>query len=193
VYLRNISGFTQEIGLEKGSFGGTVRAVAGSPLLIEANPMSIHDILDNQPLASIPLEPVVRVEQNSSLADALAVMSAEGAGFVLVYDGDTIVGIFTERDVVMNLVTADGVDDRPLQECMTRNPVTLPASRPVSSAIQPMVEGSYRHLPLIDDDGTCVGVLSIHSLFSYLAELLPGQLLNLPPRPHQEPSSPEGA
>ena len=56
-----------------------------------------------------------------------------------------------------------------------------------------MVEGRFRHLPIHDHRRGYIGVLATHNLFQFIAELIPGTLLNLPPQPNQTLLSPEGA
>jgi hypothetical protein len=56
-----------------------------------------------------------------------------------------------------------------------------------------MEGGHFRHVPLIEADGTLVGLLRQHDLLAYVAEAFPQEILNLPPRPHQKMEEPEGA
>ena len=155
--------------------------------------MSIYSILEGQPVGSIELEEIVSVQLDASLADALAAMRDAGAAYALVLEGETLRGIFTERDLLMRVIEQSGVPDGSICDYMTPDPKCLSADKSVSEALEPMVKGSYRHLPIRSEDGEYVGVLSIHNLFTFLAELMPVQLLNLPPRPHQQMSSAEGA
>lgn len=155
--------------------------------------MSIYRVFESQPVSSIALEPVVSVQSSAPLAETLKVMRGQGAAFALVFGGEDLVGIFTERDLLMRVIGPEGLPEGPIAEFMTPNPTCLDAARPVSQALKPMVEGSYRHLPARAADGSYLGVLSIHSLFAFLAELMPDQILNLPPRPHQAIAAAEGA
>jgi CBS domain-containing protein len=149
--------------------------------------------LETQPIGSIALEPIASVQKGASLADALDEMRNQHAAYVLVFEGETLAGILTERDLLTRVIGPDGLPTGPVTDYMTPNPTCLPANKSVSEALGPMVEGSYRHLPIQDEQGGFVGVLSIHNLFTFLAELMPDQILNLPPRPHQHMPSAEGA
>ena len=55
-----------------------------------------------------------------------------------------------------------------------------------------MQTGRYRNVPLVDDDDSSIGVVRPQDILKYLAEAFPEELLNLPPRPHQRMSKPEG-
>jgi CBS domain-containing protein len=63
----------------------------------------------------------------------------------------------------------------------------------IKDAIELMQTGRYRNVPLLDADGTLVGVVRQNDVIRYLAESFPEELLNLPPRPHQKMKEPEGA
>jgi CBS domain-containing protein len=56
-----------------------------------------------------------------------------------------------------------------------------------------MEEGGYRHLPVIDQAGRPLGVLSVKRIVHYLAEHFPSTIYNQPPDPNVVPLEPEGA
>jgi len=155
--------------------------------------MSIYRALEEHPIGSIRLEPAVAVDAHTPVADVVATMRTTRVGHVLVMAGDELVGIFTERDLLMHAVTEQGVPAAPVAEFMSADPVVLDFKRPISHALEPMVKGRYRHLPIHDPRRGYIGVLTSHTLFQFVAELLPGKILNLPPRPHQTLRAPEGA
>jgi CBS-domain-containing membrane protein len=84
-------------------------------------------------------------------------------------------------------------DSRPVSEFMTRDPKTLSADASLLEAMQSMQSGHYRNVPLIEGDGTVVGLLRQQDLIEFIAEAFPQEILNLPPRPHQLMDQPEGA
>ena len=76
-------------------------------------------------------------------------------------------GIVTERDLTRR-VLGQGLDPRktPLTEIMTRKPDTLSPDDTALSALELMRERAYRHLPVIDDDGRVVAMVSIRNLYA---------------------------
>lgn len=133
------------------------------------------------------------ITPETSLADALAAMRAAGGDAVLIKDGERLVGILTERDVLTRILGA-AVDARqPVSIYMTNEPHTLPADATLLQAMQAMESGHYRNVPLIDEDGGIVGLLRQQDLLEYIAEAFPQEILNLPPRPHQVMEEQEGA
>jgi CBS domain-containing protein len=130
-----------------------------------------------------------QVTPTQTVADAVALMRREQVGCVLVCEGARVVGIFTERDLMKRVLAAGRALDLPIAECMTLNPVVVHPKEPVGVAIQRMEEGGYRHLPVVDEAGRPVGILSVKRIVHYLVEHFPGTIYNLPPDPgavHQE-------
>ncbi len=114
-------------------------------------------------------------------------------GALLVTEGEGIVGIFTERDLLRRILATNQPLSTPLASCMTANPVTVQPKESVSVALQRMEQGGYRHLPVIDEAGRPVGVLSVKRIVHYLVEHFPAMVYNLPPDPSVVPQSAEGA
>lgn len=134
----------------------------------------------------------VRPEQ--TVAEAVALMRQQRVGCVLVcQDDDLLVGLFTERDL-MRRVLAEGLPlCVPVAACMTRNPVVVNPKEPIGAAVRRMEEGGYRHLPVVDQAGKPLGVLSVKRIVHYLAEHFPSTIYNQPPDPNVVPHEPEGA
>jgi CBS domain-containing protein len=138
-----------------------------------------------------PPEPAC-VSRSATLAEALASMRSRGAGCVLACEGDRLVGIMTERDVLRKVAGERLSLDSSVADFMTSEPRTLTADDPVGDAIRLMDEGDYRHIPITDKDGRIEAVISIQQIIQFLAELYPEEVLNLPPEPHQYMDSREG-
>ena len=114
-------------------------------------------------------EPVRKIIQGQKLLtakpDALVAgvarrMAKAKVGAVLVVDGKKLVGIFTERDLLVRVV-AKGLEPKttPLSKVMTANPVTVSADKPLGYALVVMHRKGFRHLPLVED-GKPVGIVS---------------------------------
>jgi CBS domain-containing protein len=134
-----------------------------------------------------------QVSPRHTVADAIDLMRHERVGCLLVCDGDRVVGIFTERDLMRRVLAADKPLSTPMADCMTPRPVVVHPKDPVAAAIQRMEEGGYRHLPVVDEAGRPVGVLSVKRIIHYLVEHFPGTIYNLPPDPGAVPQEREGA
>jgi CBS domain-containing protein len=138
----------------------------------------------------------VTVRPGTSLAESVAAIQRSGTGdsvFVTTPDG-RLAGVLTERDVFGRLVDPAGDVDlnRPVETLMTTSPHTLTLEQSVRDAIDLMQTGRYRNIPIVDGEGLLVGVVRPQDVLKYLAEAFPEELLNLPPRPHQQMEQPEG-
>jgi predicted transcriptional regulator len=71
--------------------------------------------------------------------------------------------------------------------------VVVPSKEPISMAIQKMQDGGYRHLPVVDEAGRPVGVLSVKRIVHYLVEHYTATIHNMPPNPALVPQDREGA
>jgi CBS domain-containing protein len=91
---------------------------------------------------------------------------------VLVVDGTELVGIFTERDVLMNVAGREQeFAEDPVREWMTPNPETVAEDDSIGFAIHKMDIGGYRHLPVMES-GQPVGIISVRDVVRYLAAYL---------------------
>ena len=111
---------------------------------------------------------LLTVDPGDRVTEVAKRMVAKDVGAVLVYDGGSLSGILTERDVLR--AVADGIDDSTLvRERMTPNPETLDADDTTEHAAVLMIHGGFRHLPVIEN-GEVVGVLSIRDLMRVVLE-----------------------
>jgi CBS domain-containing protein len=137
--------------------------------------------------------PPLRVEPGQTVADAVALMRENRVGCVLVCSEQRLVGIFTERDLMRRVLAPGKPLTASVGECMTRDPVVVHPKEPVSAAIRRMEEGGYRHLPVVDETGRPVGILSVKRIVHYLVEHYSPTVYNQPPDPAVVPHAPEGA
>ena len=83
--------------------------------------------------------------------------------------------------------------ESPIADVMTPNPVCVIVKDPIRLAVRRMEQGGFRHVPVLDETGRPVGVLSATRIVHYLAEHFPATVYNLPPDPQAVPEEPEGA
>ncbi len=132
------------------------------------------------------------VGPDTPLGEALGLMRERSGEALLICEADRLIGILTERDVLLRILGGDADTSRPVREFMTADPHTLAVDATMVDAMRSMESGGYRNLPMIED-GRVVGVVRQHDLLEYIAEAFPEEILNLPPRPHQLMEEPEGA
>lgn len=112
------------------------------------------------------------VEPTDLVAKAADLMLSSHAGCVLVVEGGRLTGIFTERDY-LNRVAAESLDPQstPVSHVMTRSPEALRRGDCVTYAINKMVVGGFRSVPMVDAGGSPVGLLRIRDVVDHLAEV----------------------
>jgi CBS domain-containing protein len=114
-------------------------------------------------IREVMTEKLVTVEPSTSVAAAVTVMGIQGVGAVLVMEEGRLDGIFTERDLVRALSNDIGASSQPVAQWMTRNPVTVGPEASVEDALEMMLSGHFRHLPVMEGE-RLVGVVSIRDL-----------------------------
>jgi CBS domain-containing protein len=104
------------------------------------------------------------VQRTDSVAEAVRAMTEHNVGIVVVLDGDTLSGVFSERDVVRRVVAQDLDPARtPVGEVMTTELVVGDADEDYQSAMRKMDQANIRHLPVVSD-GRLLSMLSIRDL-----------------------------
>jgi CBS domain-containing protein len=103
------------------------------------------------------------IEAGTTVAEAATVMGERRIGSALVMDGDRLLGIFTERDIVRALGQHFDAAGHAVSEWMTRDPLTVSPGTPVEEALRTMFDHGFRHLPVVDSDRV-VGIVSMRDL-----------------------------
>jgi CBS domain-containing protein len=106
---------------------------------------------------------ILAVDPSTTVAEAATIMGERAAGSALVMDGDRLLGIFTERDIVKALGQHFDAAGHPVSEWMTADPSTVPADTPAGDALRTMLDRGFRHLPVVEGDSV-VGVVSMRDL-----------------------------
>ncbi|MGH7818552.1 MAG: CBS domain-containing protein [Candidatus Binatia bacterium] len=129
-----------------------------------------------------PVAPVC-VQRGATVTEAVRQMQEHRIGCVLVTDEGRLVGIFTERDVLRDLVgNRVDPDTTPIDDLMTPDPETLSPNTGIVFALNKMSLGGFRHVPLVDDAHRPVGIISVKDIVDYIVDFFP-EVLNVPPEP----------
>ena len=131
---------------------------------------------------------VSRVAPECTVQEAVRQMNRERVGALLVMCGDTIVGIFSERDLLRRVIAEDrSPAATQVGDVMTTEVVVVKPTRTVGEAMQVVTEKRVRHLPVVED-GRLLGIISsgdltrwtvaekeglIHSLMDYIQGTYP--------------------
>ncbi|WP_254509941.1 CBS domain-containing protein [Anatilimnocola floriformis] len=105
--------------------------------------------------------------------EAIKLLALNNIGSMLVIDKGEMVGIFTERDVLLKV--ADNLaefGDKPVRQFMTSQVESLPTTAKVAFALHRMDLGGYRHVPILNENGRPVGIFSIREMLRYLTRVM---------------------
>ncbi|PYX64005.1 MAG: histidine kinase [Acidobacteria bacterium] len=134
--------------------------------------MSVLDLCDKEAAA-------VRLE--ASVADAIRTMLDRHVGAVAVVDdANRVAGVFTERDVLRKVaLSRQSPESTPVREVMTAAVEMATLATGPGEALATMVERHFRHLPVVDNNGKLLGMLSIRNLLQLRIDDLTQQLDSL--------------
>jgi len=120
------------------------------------------------------------VHPDATVADAIQVMVKRHVGAAAVVDGNKVVGIFTERDVLKKLALS-GLDPgrASVKEFMSTPVETITPDTSVGDAFANMIGHHFRHLPVVDRTGKPLRILSIRNLLEARVQELRQQLDSL--------------
>ena len=104
------------------------------------------------------------VQRTAMVAEAVRVMAEHNVGIVTVLEGEKLVGVFSERDVVRRVVNR-GLDPArtPVGDVMTTELVVADADEDYQSAMHKMDQANIRHL-LVVSEGRILSMISIRDL-----------------------------
>jgi CBS domain-containing protein len=111
---------------------------------------------------------VWQIEATASIRDALKLLAEKDIGTLLVMQGDTIAGIFSERDFARRLARDESFNPvLPISELMTKTVITVSPSDDIEHCMQLMTDKHIRHLPVVDGD-RLVGLISIGDVVKHI-------------------------
>jgi CBS domain-containing protein len=104
------------------------------------------------------------VSETDSIRDAARIMASEDTGVVPVVDGKKVIGIVTDRDIVVRLV-AEGKDaDAKVKSYMSRSVRSVRDDTPVSEVLSVMSNAQIRRVPVVNASDELVGIVSMRDI-----------------------------
>jgi len=139
-----------------------------------------------EPISVLPTHAPICFKGSDAVSEAMRAMQREHRGCVLVTEDGTprtpLTGIFTERDILMSIIDRGrNPANLPLEEVMIKDPESLAVDASVAWVLNKMSVGGFRHVPVVDDEGRPVILVSVRDVVEYLVQAFPSEILNLPP------------
>ena len=112
----------------------------------------VREVMTDRPRCITPDTPV---------SEAARLMKSEDVGSLPILDGDRLIGIVTDRDIVLQAV-AEGKDPRgmPVREVASQDLVTVGEDEDLSEALNRMASNQVRRIPVVDEDDRLVGIVT---------------------------------
>ena len=131
-------------------------------------------------LMKLATTPPLAIDQNAKVSDAVNKMVADGRGAIAVVDGETLVGIFTERDLLEKVIGCNlDPTATPVREAMETEPVSVVCGASRQDALALMLQGRFRHLPICDENKRPIAMLSFRDLLHHQISRLRGEVDSL--------------
>jgi CBS domain-containing protein len=133
--------------------------------------LEFHDTVLGDHLRELGFTAPHSVDPTTAVADAIRQMHEEGTDCLLVCDRGRLVGIFTDRDAVVR-VAGKRLDAFDVRDFMTPDPAVLRHEDTLAVAVHKMAVGDFRHIPIVDESGSPVGVVAAADVFRHIANAL---------------------
>ncbi|MCE4611247.1 MAG: CBS domain-containing protein [Desulfurococcales archaeon] len=116
---------------------------------------------------------LIKVTPDTTIAEAARIMWNRRVGSVLVVDDEgKLRGIVTERDLVFACSEAWDTREHRVYEIMSENPITVKPDDSIFTVIRKMREANVRHLPVVDEEGKPVGIISSRDVIDLILTLM---------------------
>jgi CBS domain-containing protein len=121
-------------------------------------------------IESIMHTPLVTAEASEAVSEVAQRMRDAAVGAVVIVEGNTLVGIFTERDLLTTVV-AEGRDPKGTRigDVATREVLSVEKGAPLRQCAEALRDRGVRHLPVVED-GRPVGILSARDFFGAVSD-----------------------
>jgi CBS domain-containing protein len=121
--------------------------------------------------------PPIRVGPQVSIQDAVNLMRQKRIGSMLVCDEDegTLLGIFTERDLLYRGVAGQSWDftQHPVEEIMSLEVTAFSLEQTLADVLNVMLSRGVRHFPVVDNKRVPIGILSVRDVLGLLCRIFP--------------------
>ena len=116
------------------------------------------------------------ISPNSTVQEVVEKMSEFNIGAIVVGSAESIEGIFSERDLLKKVIAKDlSTEKTSIKDVMTTHVRTINSSDSLQKALKIMKINNFRHLPVVDNYGYCVGLVGIRDLIKNLTDNLEKQ------------------
>lgn len=143
-----------------------------------------------RPLSEFNLAPVKGIDSDASLNEAITLMQNNKIGSVVCTKNKKVVGILTERDILMKVLGKYGDYKKvSVAEIMTKNPICLREIDSIIYAMNNMHIGRFRHIPIVDSSGGPISMISVKDVVNYFFNSFSDDISNTVSQPYRGPKN----
>jgi CBS domain-containing protein len=122
------------------------------------------------PVSDVARRDVVTAHRDHSARELASLMREKNVGSVVVVNGDEPVGVVTDRDLALAVIDGGANPDTVTAvDVMSASPATVRASDGLFDAMETLRDHEVRRLPVVDEDGTLAGIVTLDDLVVLLA------------------------
>ncbi|BDR92067.1 CBS domain-containing protein [Vulcanisaeta souniana] len=115
----------------------------------------------------------ITVRDDESLIKVIKIMNEGNIGSIIVTNEEgRVIGVFTERDLLRLIANNVNIDALTVGDVMTKDVIVIEEDASLIKAVHIMAKHGIRHLPIVDEDGRIIGIISIRDAAIALARLL---------------------
>jgi CBS domain-containing protein len=112
-------------------------------------------------LSDIMRPELIEAAPEDTLGEVADRMNEVNVGAVVVKDHGRLIGILTERDMLKAMGARVHTSEARVRQWMTPDPITAAHDMEVEEAARIMLDNGFRHLPVVDEAGRVIGVVSL--------------------------------
>ena len=118
------------------------------------------------------MRPVRTIEKGDTVKQAAKIMAENRIGSLVVISGKKIIGIMTERDILIKITAQGKSSDRvSVGEIMTSRVLTIWPDASLDDAVYLMIEHKIKKLPVVDETGELVGIVTATDVIANSSEV----------------------
>lgn len=124
------------------------------------------------PVGDLGPDDVVTASPDSELGEITDTLESENVGAVVITEDNAPVGIVTDRDAALAIHQHDDVASVSVEDVMTADPATIQEDEEAIAISRAIDEYDVRRFPVVDEDGTLTGIVTLDDLVATIGEQL---------------------
>ena len=143
---------------------------------------------------SIGIKKAILKNEDATIESVIKSMQTSHSSCIIIVKSNKITGIFTERDIVTKIVSRNvDLKNEKICDYMTNNPEILQSDDSIAFALNKMIDGGFRHVPIVHSTSQDLYIISMQDIINSIGDYYFSDILNLPSKPLRSSSHREGA